>query len=116
MAQSDRSARYRRSSEYTGAYRRKIYNDLMWGKAQSILAAVLLLSACASAPVQEMSDARQAIAAARAVISHESQAMRDAERLLEEAELHLRDGHYARAREIAIQARWLAIQARQQAD
>ncbi len=84
------------------------------------LAAAVLAVSCASAPIQEMSDARQAIGAARAVIDESAPAtsrhgVQRAVVLLERAEGHLRAGEYAAARENAEAAKSLAIEARERA-
>ncbi len=73
----------------------------------------LLLSACAVAPVQEMSDARQAVDAAvqaggDRIAAAQMQAARAA---LTQAEVALRNVQYKRARELALQARTSAIEA-----
>jgi len=83
----------------------------------TLLVAMLLLAACAVAPVQEMSDARQAIrsaelagAAWRSPVSFVT-----SHRLLLEAQTHLQAGDYPRARQLAIDARDQAIDAREKA-
>jgi hypothetical protein len=76
-----------------------------------------LLVACGSAPVQEMSEARQAIEAAR-VAGAEQHAPEDyhkAATLLKSAEELLNERHYRKARENAELARDEAIQARETA-
>lgn len=77
------------------------------------LCVLLLLISCASAPVQEMSDARQAIQAAREASVHSTPHpdLRQAESLLKEAELALENGDYKIARSRANQAREAALQA-----
>lgn len=75
------------------------------------------IAACATAPVQEMSDARQAIDAARdagAASTHEADLAR-AQALLEEAEEALREGLYRDARRHAIDAKVEATEARRKA-
>lgn len=71
------------------------------------------LAACAGAPVQEMSDARQAINAARAAggtrIAPES--LTQAQSLLEAAEVSLHKGFYREARRNAVSARSKAAEA-----
>ena len=89
-------------------------------QAAARLAALLLLAAagCTSIPYQEMSDARQAIEAARPVVSGEPgprAQVDEARELLDEAEAYLRAGRYSRARQTAEQARALAIDAREEA-
>lgn len=85
-----------------------------------LLASVLLLLAggCASVPYQEMSDARQAVESAEAVVTGggggETQLRRACE-LLGTAEGQLHAGDYGAARDTAERAKRLAIQAREQA-
>ena len=79
-----------------------------------MLSALILLFSCASAPVQEMSDARQAIQAAREAGTQsgtQSSSLEKAEALLKEAELSLENGEYKKARLTAVQARDEALQA-----
>jgi hypothetical protein len=74
-----------------------------------------LVVACGSAPVQEMSEARQAIEAAR-VAGAEQHAPEDYQKataLLKSAEEMLNKRHYRKARENAALARDEAIQARE---
>ena len=77
------------------------------------LCVLLLLFSCASAPVQEMSDARQAIQAAKEAGAQPSSQpnLHEAESLLKEAELALENGDYKKARVKATQARKQALQA-----
>jgi hypothetical protein len=84
------------------------------------LAAALLLSllvACGSAPVQEMSEARQALEAARVAGAeqHAATSYAKAKALLKTAEELLNERHFRRARENAAMARDEAIQARETA-
>jgi hypothetical protein len=75
---------------------------------------LLLLSACGSGPpVQEMSDARQAITVARQAGAEESaaQQLRDAEELLNRAQQKLSDRAYDEARDNALQAKLKALDA-----
>lgn len=71
------------------------------------------LPACAGAPVQEMSNARQAIKAARDAGAGEiaPQAMNEAHSLLERAEISLQKRAYRDARRAAIAARGKASEA-----
>lgn len=94
------------------------------GAGKTVLGAVagaflaLGATACTAVPIQEMSDARQAISAARAALG-EGDSIRKVERaqmLLEQAEFELRDGQYAQARRVALQAKMLAIEAREESD
>jgi len=83
---------------------------------------VLVLSvACGSAPVQEMSEARQAIDAARVAGAeqHAAGQYNKAQTLLKDAEQLLNDRHFRKARLSAASARDEAVRARetaQQAD
>jgi hypothetical protein len=80
-----------------------------------LLAVMFALSAsgCASAPVQEMSDARQAIRAARdaGAAQKAPQELDQARALLASAERHLEDREFRAAREDAVAARNRAIDA-----
>lgn len=80
--------------------------------------AILSLAACATAPVQEMSDARQAIRSAEAVgaARRSPDVLSAAQRLLREAQTHLEVGAYGDARRSALDARDAAIKAREQAE
>ncbi len=79
------------------------------------VAALLGLAACATAPVQEMSDARQAIQAAEeagaATLAPDQ--LRDAKRLLTSAERKLQREAYASARNDAREAHRRAAEALQ---
>lgn len=79
----------------------------------AILIVVLVFAACAGAPVQEMSNARQAVAAARQLGAEHIAAkdMAEAERLLQSAQTALDIGDYATARADAIRARNQAVKA-----
>jgi hypothetical protein len=82
--------------------------------ARSLAVAVLaLLAACVSAPVQEMSDARQAIQAAEeaGAATHSPELLGDAKRLLTSAERKLQREAYASARQDAREARRRAAEA-----
>jgi len=74
---------------------------------------LLVLSGCASAPTQEMSDARQAVSAAHDVgaAEHASENVQQAEELLDRAERELEQGDFGDAREDAEAARAEAIKA-----
>ncbi len=80
-----------------------------------VLAAVVFLglSACAGAPVQEMSNARQAIAAARSAGAEERapEQFTQATALMAQAEDSLQKNDYKSARAQAVQARSRALQA-----
>ncbi len=84
----------------------------------AILAAVLLLSSCQTAPVQEMSDARQAIAVAReaGAAEHAAATLQAALDYLHSAERHLQERLYKEAREDALQAKIKALDALQQSE
>lgn len=77
------------------------------------IAALVLLAGCASAPVQEMSDARQAIQAAEeaGAATLAAQALSDAKRLLTSAERKLQREAYASARLDARESRRRATEA-----
>jgi len=78
---------------------------------------VFWLSACGSFPVQEMSDARQAINAARTVdVKGKSNPLfLEAYNLLKNAESALENGEYDKARELAVKAREKAMASRKKA-
>lgn len=77
----------------------------------------LVLAGCATAPVQEMSDARQAIRSAEAVgaAQRSPENLGTAQRLLSKAQTSLETGAYDEARQLALEARNQAIQARERA-
>ncbi|HRY14484.1 MAG: DUF4398 domain-containing protein [Candidatus Competibacteraceae bacterium] len=77
--------------------------------------AIATLTACATVPVQEMSDARQAIHSAEAVgaLQRSPQALMEARRLLQAAQTQLESGAYEDARRYALDAREQAIKARE---
>ena len=77
----------------------------------------LLGGACGSAPVQEMSEVRQAIEAARAAGADQlaTEHYDKAQSLLKDAEEMLNDRHFRKARQSAQQAREEAILARETA-
>ncbi len=82
----------------------------------TLVAAALLLVACVTAPpVQEMSDARQAIRAAEETGSQGQGArlLASARRMMEQAQLKLEAGAYGDARRLALDARDEAIRARE---
>ena len=84
--------------------------------ARGLLALPLLVLSCASAPYQQMSDARQAIEAAQPVVSGKTDERGQVERaraLLLQAEQHLQAGEYRAARTMAEDAKRLAIEARE---
>jgi predicted S18 family serine protease len=75
------------------------------------------LAGCAGAPVQEMSDARQAVHAAEQAdaAQYAPQLFEEAQALLKQAQLDINSGEYRECREHALQARAKAIEARQKA-
>jgi len=81
------------------------------------LALAGLLAACAGVPVQEMSDARQAVEAAREAGAREyaPDELQAAENLLQRAEEALTEGYYRQAREDAEAARAQAVSAQAKA-
>jgi cellobiose-specific phosphotransferase system component IIA len=76
----------------------------------------MMLVACAGVPVQEMSDARQALQAAAEVGAREKAAdnYKRANELLRKAEEALKTANYAEARKLADEAKEQAIKARKQ--
>lgn len=87
-------------------------------RTRGFLLIAVLLGGCATAPYQQMSDARQAVEAARPVVAdqpEERARLQEAREILGRAEDHLRAGEYRQARRLAIEARDLAIEARQSA-
>jgi len=80
----------------------------------ALLTALLVLAACQTAPpVQEMSDARQAIMVAKeaGAAEHAAADLREAENYLQSAEGSLSTRNYATARRDAVQAKTKAIEA-----
>ncbi len=78
------------------------------------IALLLALSACGSGPpVQEMSDARQAIAVAReaGAASHAAEDLSAAEAYLESAQRNLSERAYGEARQDALKAKLKALDA-----
>jgi hypothetical protein len=77
------------------------------------VAAAFVLSACAGAPVQEMSDARQAVAVAEQTLAGkpESSDLTSARQYLQAAQAALDAGDYSTARTDAQLARQLALRA-----
>lgn len=76
----------------------------------------LILSACAAyAPVQEMSNARQSLQAAKDANAerYASGLFNEANKRLHSATLELDAGEYERARILALEAKHLALKARQ---
>ncbi len=79
-----------------------------------IIITMLLLSACSAAPIQEMSDARQAVQAAKSagLEPQQSKLLELAEDHLKSAELKLKRRWYDSAREDALLAKDAAVRAR----
>jgi PBP1b-binding outer membrane lipoprotein LpoB len=77
------------------------------------LLGAMQLAGCVGAPVQEMSNARQAVRAAQQAggAQHAPEAMSEAERLLQSAKTNQSKGEYRIAREQAEQARDKAMDA-----
>lgn len=86
-------------------------------RLMAILAILLLvLGGCAlMPPVQEMSNARQSLRAAKSAGAevHDSKRFSQAKKLLNQASLKIDAGEYGEARELALQARNIAIKSRQ---
>lgn len=83
-----------------------------------IWALAILVAGCATtAPVQEMSNARQTIASALEVKAdiYASKHLQTAEKLMEQATDALESGNYTLAKEYAVSAQQYAVKARQQA-
>jgi hypothetical protein len=76
------------------------------------------MAGCAGIPVQEMSNARQAVKAAKKAGAEQyaPDVMADAERLLKSATANLNKGEYRAARDQAEQARAKAMEARRLAE
>lgn len=88
-------------------------------RARGFLLFAILLGGCATAPYQQMSDARQAVEAARPVVADQPEErvrLQEARAMLTRAEQHLHAGEYEQARRLAEQARDIAITARQAAE
>ncbi len=81
------------------------------------LVLVFFLAGCVMAPVQEMSDARQALMAARQVGAemHAPDLYTEARRLLEDSEVFIAERRYELARVVADRAKTVAIKARRKA-
>ncbi len=82
-----------------------------------LLLTAALIGGCVAAPVQEMSDARQAIQAATqaGAASYSPGPLAKAQALMEVAEKRLELGEFSSAREAAVSAKRLALAARVQA-
>jgi hypothetical protein len=80
--------------------------------------ATIALAGCAGVPVQEMSNARQAVLAAQKAggAKYAPEAMSEAERHLASAKANLKKGDYRPARDEAELAREKAMEARREAE
>lgn len=76
---------------------------------------MLLMSGCATLPSQEMSDARQAIAAAleAGAQAHAPATLNLAETILQDAQTALQAGDYNSSRAAALEAHAAAVEARE---
>lgn len=79
---------------------------------------IALVTGCAGAPVQEMSDARQAVKAAHKADAdkYAPELLAQAEALIKSASANIRKGEYRVARDEAEQAREKAMEARRIAE
>ena len=80
-----------------------------------LIGAMVLLFGCAAVPLQEMSNARQALQAAERVQARQyaQEDYKRAELLLDEAERLMQSGRYDSARELARLAKAIAVAARE---
>ncbi len=88
---------------------------IAFGKNYLVIILLLINAGCASIlPVQEMSDARQAVQAAREANAkhYAPTSLDEAERLLEQATQLLEMKNYHRARQSALAAKEMALKAR----
>lgn len=106
-------ARFQRVTRYNTS--NHIINKLI--RKLIILSLLIGAAACAAAPVQEMSDARQAINSAEeaGAARYSPQQLDEARQLLDRAQLKLKIGAYGEARRLALDARDEAIRAREKA-
>ena len=92
----------------------RLHNRLLY--SISLLVIALVLGACSiTAPVQEMSNARQSIRAAKEVNAEVFAAdiLSEAKQRLKSAMRELDAGEYEKARILAVEAKHLALKARQ---
>jgi Domain of unknown function (DUF4398) len=84
----------------------------------AVLLSLAALAGCVGAPVQEMSNARQAVRAAEraGAMVHAPDDLNEARRLLKQAEANIRHGDYRAARDDAEQSRERAMTARSVAE
>lgn len=89
------------------------HNAVRSGRKLAVVLVAMFAFACAGAPVQEMSDARQALAAAEQAHAEKAAAsdMAHAQQYLEAAQKELDAGDYSAAREDAQLARQYALRA-----
>ena len=82
-----------------------------------LISLLCLQAACSGIPVQELSDARQSVYAARevSVEKAEQRRLQVAEAFLQKAEKAMKAGDYSKARRSAIRARVLALQVQKSA-
>ncbi len=87
------------------------------GLKAGLLTSVILLLSCASFPVQELSDARQAIDAAESANASNLAAVeyQEARILLKDADRFIAEGRYDLAKKVARKAKKSAMQARRKA-
>lgn len=99
--------------KFSDSNARSLRIDCRWLARVLTLVACIALSSCAGAPVQEMSNARQAIKAARDAGADKivPQTLNEAQALLERAEANLERRAYRDARRDAIAARGKATEA-----
>lgn len=102
-------------------YKKNAVLNTGFKRLAGVTAVILLIAtaACETAPpVQEMSDARQAIAVAReaGAAEHAVEELREAESFLESAEQSLNRRYYIDARREALQAKSKAVAARKTAE
>lgn len=91
--------------------------DVVTMRIAALLVLLIGLVGCTSAPVQEMSDARQALQAAETAgaVTHSAEAYQQARRFLRQAQQHLETGDYRHARRNAVTAKEVALEARREA-
>ncbi len=87
------------------------------GLKAGLFAGVMLLLSCTSFPVQELSDARQAIDAAESANASSLAAVeyQEARILLKDADRFIAEGRYDLAKKVARNAKKAAMQARRKA-
>lgn len=95
------------------AIKAKIINGIDAGRRGVLIALLVAVGACASAPVQEMSNARQAIMAAEeaGAATEAPDLLSEARQLLSGAEKKLQKHAYSSAKRDAVKARERALEA-----